>query len=119
MAIQIIYVPFSKLAPKSGAKRVANKWYGRFIKAGFKDVLLRKFDYSDIRKCIEHDVIISSEVDYRELCYLIIYDDQVKGKYLTNESEELSFQDVIPFFRPRDYRKIERRMLMAQLDCQS
>uniref|UniRef100_UPI003F690700 hypothetical protein n=1 Tax=Streptococcus pluranimalium TaxID=82348 RepID=UPI003F690700 len=67
-----------------------------------------------------HDLIFKYGVDCRskvfhnEVCQLIIYDDQRYGKYLTNESEEFSYDDCAGFFKPRLNRRMELQQLVYQ-----
>ncbi len=73
-----------------------------------------------LRPDMVHDLIFKYGVDCRskvfhnEVCQLIIYDDQRYGKYLTNESEEFSYDDCAGFFKPRLNRRMELQQLVYQ-----
>ena len=111
--INVVYNNYSTLAPSSGAYRGAYRWYKKFHNAGY-DVRIRKLEENDLKVFSELEIDIRSQVNSHSLCWLIIYDDKQKRKYITNESREISFEDV-GLFRTRQERRVEMQEILARL----
>lgn len=110
MAVHILYNNLSDTAPLSGARRVAWRWLKLFERNGI-EADMRELDVdtnNDIRMLTELEVDIRSHVYPNSLCHLIIFDDAVKGKYITNESEDLCYENAVSIFMSRD-KKLKRR----------
>lgn len=104
MAVHILYNNLSDTAPATGARRAAWRWLRMFKENGI-EADMRELDVDtnkDVKMLTNLEVDIRSHVYPNSLCHLIIYDDAVRGKYITNESEEFTYSDAVGIFMSRD-----------------
>ncbi|HFI0144866.1 TPA: hypothetical protein ACGOR8_001943 [Streptococcus suis] len=117
MTIHIVYNRISGLndKPKANLQRL-KRLHAAFQKAG-KDCVLEIFREEDLHSLIyNHEVFIAAENYPGQLCWFVIYDDQRKRKYLTNESEYTCAEDIVGYFRTREERKAERELALEVLN---
>lgn len=112
MTIQIIYCPetggrSARDRSNRCAKELSSRGYKVEVKA-LKTEMLHglAFDYG---------VNISSVNNRGELCQFVIFDDTRFGKFLTNESDYSSYDDIAGFFKSKRDRKLELQVLAYQL----
>ena len=117
MAVHTLYNNLSDTAPATGARRVAWRWLRMFKENGI-EADMRELDVDtnkDVKMLSNLEVDIRSHVYPNSLCHLIIYDDAVRGKYITNESEEFTYSDAVGIFMSRDKKLKKREELYEQV----
>ena len=62
----------------------------------------------------DYGVNIGSVKKRGELCKFVIFDDTRFGKFLTDESERLSYDDMAGYFKSKKDRKLELQVLAYQ-----
>ena len=95
---------------KYRASRTANRIQNYFQSRG------RDADISSYK----HGVDLCSP-ENGELCWLVVFDDQNKGKFISydsTETEAVSMQDIAGMFKSRTERRLELQYLLARMESQ-
>ena len=102
------------------ASRTANRIQSYFQNRG------RDADVSSYKKGMEVELLEKHGVDLcspenGELCWLVVFDDQNKGKFISydsTETEAVSMQDIAGMFKSRTERRLELQYLLARMESQ-
>lgn len=116
MTIHIVYNRSSRLNTNRKANLLRLKRLHNIFLEQKKDCVLELFqDHMASELIHNHQAFIAAENYPGEICWFIIYDDQQKGKFITNESEITTPEDIVGYFRTRDERRLERELMIQQL----